>query len=134
MILSGRNGSVMYDPAGATPVEIISLNNFTLSQTTDRIDVTCFGDTNRVTIPGMADLSGTIGGFWNSAANASPIIFTAATATTPGKLKLIPNDTEATFYWQGLAWLDASITVPVNGAPTVTSNYSAAGPWSFNKT
>jgi len=131
MILSGRNGSVLYDPAGTTPVEVLSLNNWTLSTKTDRIDVTCFGDTNKVTIPGMKSVDGQVAGFWNSATGASPILFNAADATTPGKLKLVPNDTEPTFFWTGLAWLDAEITVPVNGAPTVTATYSAAGPWDF---
>ena len=60
-ILTGRYGQVMWDPTGATPgtpVEIASIKNFKLSLKTDKIDVTCFGDENKVYIPGMKDISG----------------------------------------------------------------------------
>jgi hypothetical protein len=132
MINSGRYGEVLYDPAGGTAtVKIIALNNWKLSNKTDRVEVTCFGDTNKVYVPGLKDISGTVGGFWDS---ADPTLFEAADAATPGKLKLVPNNTEATFYWQGLAYMDADIEVPVDGAPGVTGTFSAAGPWTFTNT
>jgi hypothetical protein len=53
MILSGRYGKVLYDPLGITPVEIASLNGFKLSLKTDYEDVTCFGDLNKVYVPGL---------------------------------------------------------------------------------
>lgn len=130
MIKSGRYGQVLYDPAGVapgTPVEIISLNNWKLSLKTDRIDVTCFGDENKVYVPGMKDVSGSVAGFWNSEELA---LFDAADAPTPGLLKLVPNNTEPTFFWTGLAYMDADIETPVDGAPAVSGTFSAAGPWS----
>ena len=54
-IISGRHGQVLWDPAGTTPVEIISLNAWTADFKTEYEDVTCFGDVNRVYIPGMKD-------------------------------------------------------------------------------
>jgi|SRR5215813_6518624 len=131
-IKTGRYGQVLYDPAGSTPVEVISLNAWTGEFKTEMQDVSCFGDANRVFVPGMKSASGTLGGFWNSAAGASPIIFAAADAETPGKLKLVPNSTESTFFWQGLAYLDASIDCSVTGAPTISSNWSAAGPFTMS--
>ena len=57
-IISGRNGQVLWDPAGTTPVEIISLNAWIADFKTEYEDVTCFGDVNRVYIPGMKDAGG----------------------------------------------------------------------------
>jgi len=128
-ILTGRYGQVLYDPAGVapgTPVEIISLNAWAASFKTDRIEVTCFGDVNKVYIPGMKDVSGTLGGFWNS---SETTLFDAADQDTPGLLKLVPNKNEATFFWSGLAYMDADIDCGVNDAPAVSGTWSAAGPW-----
>jgi len=127
MIKSGRYGQVLWDPTGAgTPAELASINAWTLSLATDRIEVTCFGDTNKVYVPGMKDVSGTVGGFWNSEDTA---LVEAADQETPGTLKLVPNDTEPTFFWSGLAYMDAEINCGVNEAPSLTGTWSAAGPW-----
>lgn len=123
MIKSGRNGQVLYDPAGTTPVALIALDSWKASFKTDYDEVTEFGASNKAWVPGMPDVGGTLSGFWNS---TNVVIFEAANATTPGKLKLIPNTTEATFFWSGLAYLDADIDCTVKGAPKVSSNWKAA--------
>ena len=128
-IKSGRYGEVYYDADGegtGTPKLILSLNKWAASFKTDHIEVTCFGDENKVYVPGMKDVSGTVNGFWNS---EDPTLFEAADAASPGTLKLVPNSTESTHFWSGLAYLDADIDVGVNEAPTVTGTFMAAGPW-----
>jgi hypothetical protein len=125
-ILSGRYGTIKYDPAGVTPVALVSLDKWKLSQKTNKIKVTCFGDGNQVYVPGLPDLSGTISGFWNS---SNVILFQAINAATPGKLALAPNNNEPTFGWSGLAYLDADIDCGVEAAPAVTGTFVAAGPW-----
>lgn len=128
-IKTGRYGQVLFDPdpAGAgTPVLIASLNKWALSLKTDHIEVTCFGDENKVYIPGMKDVSGTVNGFWNS---EDVTLFDAADAPTPGLLKLVPNSTESTFFWSGPAYMDADIDVGVSEAPAVTGTFMAAGTW-----
>jgi hypothetical protein len=127
-ILSGRYGKVLYDPAGTLPVEIVSISSWKMSQKTDKIDVTCFGDTNKVYVPGMKDTTGEFGGFWNS---AERVLWAAVDATTPGMLQLMPNSTEPTFFWEGLAYLDADIDTAVSEAPKITGTFSAAGPWTM---
>ena len=124
-IKTGRYGTVKYDPAGVTPVALISLNGWKLSLKTDYEDVTCFGDTNKVYVPGMRDISGELEGFWNS---TNVVIFDATEATTPGKLELAPNSTEPTFTFAGLAYLDADIDCSLK-APKVKSSFKAAGAW-----
>jgi hypothetical protein len=129
MILAGRWGQVLYDETGTgTPVEIASINKFKLSQKTDKLNVTCFGDPNKVYVPSLPDLSGTVSGFWNS---ADRTLFLAAFATAPGKLKLIPNENEPTFFWSGLAYLDAEIDTGVETAPALSGEFMAAGPWTM---
>lgn len=126
-ILSGRYGQVLYSATGTgTPVEIVSLNKWKASFKVDKLNVTCFGDTNKVYVPGIKDLDGSVSGFWNS---DELTLFHAADASTPGLMKLVPNSTEATFFWEGLAYLDAEIDCSVDGAPTVTGTIIPAGPW-----
>jgi hypothetical protein len=127
MILTGRYGEVWYAPAPSpgTLAKIASINTFKLDSKADYEDVTCFGDTNKVYIPGLIDMSGSFAGFWNS---ADLTLFEAAVATEPGTLKLVPNNTEPLFYWTGLAYLDASIECTLQ-APKVTGTFKAAASW-----
>jgi len=127
-IISGRNGQVLWDPAGTTAVEILSLNAWTADFKTEYEDVTCFGDVNRVYIPGMKDAGGTLSGFFNSAELA---LFEAAEQDTPGLLKLVPSSTEASFFWTGPAYMDASIDASLS-APKVSGTWKAAGPFLLN--
>lgn len=128
-IKSGRYGTIKYDPAGVTPVALVSLNKWKLSLKTDKLNVTCFGDTNKVYVPGLRDISGSVSGFWNS---TNVVLFDATEATTPGLLELAPNSTEPTFTFNGLAYLDADIDTAVEGAPAVSGSFMAAGPWAMN--
>ena len=125
-IKTGRYGKVSWDPAGGTALtEIISLNTWTLNQETEMEDVSCFSDTNRVYVPGLKDLKGDLGGFWNS---AELTLWKAADSGTPGTLSLQPNSTEPGFKWQGLAYMNASIDCSLS-APKVTGTWAAAGSW-----
>jgi hypothetical protein len=125
-IKTGRYGKVSWDPAGGTAlVQIISINTWTASFKTEFEDVSCFGDTNKVYIPGLMDIKGDFEGFWNSAELA---LFKAAMSPTPGTLQLMPNTTEPSFYWQGLAYMGADIDCSLS-APKVSAEFVAAGSW-----
>jgi hypothetical protein len=126
MIKTGRYGKVSWDPAGgAALAEIVSINTWQGNFATEYEDVTCFGDTNKVWIPGLMNIEGTFGGFWNS---AELTLFAAAMSPTPGMLQLMPNETEPAFFWQGLAYMDASIDCSLT-APKVTGTFKAGGAW-----
>jgi len=130
VIKTGRYGKVLYDPAGVAPptAQIVALNGWKLSQKMGKTKVTCFGDTNEVYVPGLPDVSGSVKGFWDSTERA---LFDAATAETPGMLQLVPNTTEPTFFWSGLAYLSADIDTTVDGAPAVAGDFMAGGPWTM---
>ena len=128
-ILTGRYGTVKWDAGPASPVnptEIISLNAWKLSLKTDYEDVSCFGDDNKVYVPDLRDISGSVGGFWNS---ASTVLIAASNQATPGYLELAPNSTEASFIFGGLAYMDADIDCSVKGAPKLSGTFKAAGSW-----
>jgi hypothetical protein len=134
-IKSGRNGEVKWDPTGVggvTAVSVISLNNFTVSMATPRVDVTCFLDTNAVFVPGLPAIDGKVAGYYNSADLA---LIEATRLTVPGWLELIPDKTDPTapapLKWSGLAYLDAEVDTSVNDAPKLTGTFSAAGPWTI---
>jgi hypothetical protein len=126
-IKTGRYGKVSWDPlGGAALVQIISINTWTGSFKNEYEDVSCFGDTNRVYIPGLMNIEGNFSGFWNSSELA---LFKAAMQPTPGMLQLMPNTTEPTYFWQGLAYMGADIDCSLS-APKVSAEFKAAASWS----
>jgi hypothetical protein len=91
--------------------------------------VTCFLDENKVYVPGLKDISGSLAGFYDSTNLA---LYEAADQEDPGFLELIPNTTEAaTLKWAGLGYLDSDIDTAVDGAPAVSGTFVAAGPWTI---
>lgn len=136
MIKTGRYGQIKYDPSGISPSNTVSsLNTWKLSQKTDKINVTCFGDNNKKYVQGLKDISGSVGGFWDS---NELTLFEAVDAADPGLLELIPNYNDGAGSplvvpaFSGLAYLDVDIDTEVEGAPKITGSFVAAGDWSLN--
>ena len=111
---------------GTPPVLVASLNKWSLDLATDKSDVTCFGDTNKVYVQGLPDLKGSVAGVFDDQEDA---LFVAADATVPVDLELMPVSSVATIKWAGPAWLDAAIDCPANGPVTVSGDIVAAGAW-----
>jgi hypothetical protein len=133
MIRAGRDGLVKWDPTGgASGVALVSIKSWTLSLATEKINVTCFQDTNRVYIPGMRDISGSLAGFWNS---DDMSLIEATALTEPGMLDLIPHtsdpDALGAHKFSGLAYMDAELDTDVEGAPALSGTFMAAGPWTL---
>lgn len=129
-IQPGRTGKVLYDPTGAggaTLVELASINAFTLDASTEMEDVSCYGNLNRVYLPGLRDTQGTFSGFFNA---DDLTLWEATVATTAGLLELRPNSTDTAAKWSGKAWLDASIDASLS-APKVSSKFFAADTWTY---
>jgi hypothetical protein len=128
----GYKGEVAMDETGAipgTPVVIASLNGWTLDMARDRVDVTAFGDTNKVYVQGLSDIKGTVKGWWE--AIASRPLIDVAMGDAAVTLKLTPSTLDATTFFQGLAYLDASVEVAADGAVSISGSFGAAGPWSL---
>lgn len=125
--IHGKRGSVLMDPTGGvTVVAVANLNEWTLDMKKDRVDVTAMGDTNKQSVLGLADFSGTLAGFWDATAVT---LMDAIMADIAVKLHLVPDTAAATFLWKGLAYLDGNINVSATGAVTIGASFVAAGPW-----
>lgn len=127
--IHGNRGQVKMDPAGgSTLVTVASLNEWNLDLAKDRVDVTCFGDTNKVKVTGLPDYSGTFGGFWD-ASTTPAAIFDVIFGTVAPMLALIPDTLAPTFLFKGLANLDGNIKVSATGAVSIGGKFDAAGAW-----
>lgn len=127
-VYAGRKGMVYLSTTAAGAASaVLSLTQWTLDQTTDKIPVTAFGDANKTYVQGLKDVTGAFSGFFNDA-ETKP--FTAADSADGCKLYLYPSTDAPTIYWYGPAWLDASIETTVDGAITLSGNFAANGAWS----
>jgi hypothetical protein len=133
MRIHGKNGQVLMDETGGspyTPTALGDMDAFTLDMTTDRAEVTAFGDTNKQRVMGLPDFSGTLGFLWNS--QSSPRFFGVVLGGEPAFLRLVPNRLESAFNFQGLANIDGSINVNAKGEVRGTGKWDAAGNWEMN--
>jgi len=122
---------MLMDPTGgATAVAVADINSWTLNLARDTADVTAFQDTNKQYVTGLPDIKGTYGGWYNSV--SYQVIFDAALGNIAVMLKLEPSSLDATNFFTGLAYIDAAINVPANGAVSISGNFVGAGPWTVN--
>jgi hypothetical protein len=131
MINTGRYGTVklaVTPGSPEAPTEILSLNAWKLSLKTAKEDITCFQDPNKVYVPGIPDVSGSLGGLFNS---SELRLVAAANANVPGFLQL-GNDSvgDPTILFSGLAWMDCDIDCSL-AAPKITGTFMAGGPWTL---
>jgi hypothetical protein len=123
----GQSGRVYLSTTGAgTAVLAVNLTNWSISQPTDRVEVTSFEDTNKVYVQGKRDISGELAGYWDDLDDA---LFDASESTTPVKMYLYPSADKPTVYWYGTAWLDASIETGIDQAVTIKGSFAAATSW-----
>lgn len=129
---AGKAGQVNMAIESSTGVAtiVLSLNAWTLDRSSDTFETTSFGDTNKTFVQGLPNLTGTLSGVWNDA-ETKPMA--GAISSNGVKLYLYPDITNSpTKYAYGIAWLSAAIEAPVNGAVTLSANFSAANSWYVN--
>lgn len=127
--MAGDRGQIKLDPTGGTSVvTVASLNKWSLNMSKGMYDVTSFNDPNKVYVPGLPDISGSLSGFWDA---TDRTLFTVALGVVAAFLNLIPTTLAPTYLFKGLAWLDCSIDVGSGGAVTIKGSFKAAGPWSM---
>lgn len=124
---AGKTGLVYLSTSGTgAATSIAQLTNWTLDMTTDKLDTTCFGDTNKTYVASWKDIKGTFKGLWN---DASDDIFTASDSSDGAKVYLYPASTAITKYFYGPAWVDASVQNDVNGRVEISGEFAANGAW-----
>ena len=106
---------------------IVAQATWTLDKSTQKVDVTEFGDTNMVSVQGLPAVKGTLTGFWDS----SDLTFLAASENATGaSIVLYPSSLAGGVYHYGPAWLDYKMEVDVKGAVKVSGSFEANGSWS----
>jgi len=122
--IHGRNGRIYAGITSAGTAEPIAyLNQWTLSFSVDKAEVTSFGDTTKVYVAGLPDAQGTIAGFYD---NATAQLYTAATDGVARKFYLYPDTTTTSQYWFGTAIFDLDIDGSVDGPVAISGSWAAA--------
>lgn len=126
-VYAGRKGVIYMSTTGSgVATNVIKLTHWTLDQSTDKIDVTSFGDANKTYVIGLKDVKGTFAGFFDDT-EAKP--FQAADSTDGVKLYLYPSADAPTKFWSGPAWLDVSIDTGVAATVSISGSFAANGAW-----
>jgi hypothetical protein len=126
-VYHGRRGVVYISTTGSGAASLVlSLTDWSLDMSTDTVEVTSFGDTNKTYVQGLADINGSFSGFWNDAEDK---LFTAAQSTDGCKIYLYPSADATSKYFYGPAWLSVSVSTGVGDAVKVTGNFLANGTW-----
>lgn len=106
--------------AEASPVAFQA--EWQINFTTQKIDVTAFGDTNKVTVGGLPAADGSFSGFYD---DSTAQTYTAATDGVARKFYLYPNISTVQYFF-GTVNPDASFGSSVSGAITISSQWEAA--------
>jgi len=109
--------------SGGTAEPVAFQAEWAINFSTPKIDVTAFGDTNKVTVNGLPEATGTFSGFYD---DATAQTYTAAIDGVARKFYLYTNTTTNTQYFFGTINVDASFSSSVSGATTVSAAWEAA--------
>lgn len=122
--ISGKNGRLYANiTSGGTAEPIAFVNQFSLNFSTDKQDVTAFGDTNKVYVSGYSDATGDFAGFYD---DATAQLYTAAVDGVARKFYFYPDSTAATKYFFGTAIFDFSVTEQIGGGVAISGSWAAA--------
>lgn len=128
---AGKTGvAYIGNAGGAAATSVVGLSKWSLDQTTEKIEVTAFGDANKQYVIGLPDVKISLSGFWDD--TSSDTIFQAAASAQTGaavNVYLYPTSLRTNKYWYGTAWIDAQIDADVKDAVKVSLNGVAGGTW-----
>lgn len=123
----GRKGVIYLSTSGTgTATSVIALTSWSLDRTADRVDVTAFGDSNKVYVQGLPDVSGEFSGWWDETESK---IYQGSDSSDGVKIYLYPSSDAPSKYLYGPAWLSYSIEAAVDGAVKVSAQFAAKGAW-----
>ena len=122
--IHGRNGRVYMNIAsGGTAEPVAFLSSWSINFSTDKQDVTAFGDSNHIYVAGLPDAQGEFGGFYD---DATAQVFTAAGDGIARKFYLYPSTLTPGQYFWGTILPDFQVSGEVDGAVEMQSAWNAA--------
>lgn len=123
--IHGRRGRVYMgivdDTVDAEPITF--LNSWSLNFTTEKAEVTAFGDNNKVYVAGLPDASGEFSGFYDDSTNQT---YTAAVDGKARKFYLYPSTSDNTKYFFGTILPDFSANASVSDSAQISASWNAA--------
>lgn len=123
--IHGRRGRIYMgiasDTSEAEPLPFLA--SWSINFTTEKSEVTAFGDENKVYVAGLPDASGEFSGFYDDATDQT---YQAAVDGLPRKFYLYPNTTKTTQYFFGTILPDFSVNANVGGPVEVSASWNAA--------
>lgn len=122
--IHGRNGRLYCAIASGGSAEPIAfLNQWGIEFAVDDVEVTSFGDSNKVYVAGLPNAEGSFGGFYD---DSTAQMYTAAVDGVARKFYLYPNLSTPGQYWFGTGIFDFSVESGVGDAVTISGNFKAA--------
>jgi hypothetical protein len=77
----------------------------------------------------LPDIQGDLEGVWDEL--SSPDFLRVALGDVPVLLELLPSTITPTYFFTGLAYIDAGLDCAADGAVTMKGSFVAAGPWTL---
>lgn len=122
--LAGRNAVIYFGATTAAAASPLTFGaKYSLNFTTNKIDVTAFGDRGKVVVAGLAAQSGDMTGWFD---DATAQTYTAAVDGLARKLYIYPSSLSTGIYFFGTVFADFSSDSTVDGAATFSSSFEAA--------
>lgn len=122
--IHGRNGRVyMALASGGTAEPVAFLSGWSINFAVDKVDVTSFGDPNKIYVAGLPDASGDFAGFYD---DATTQVYTAASDGIARKFYLYPSTLTTSQYWFGTIFPDFKVQAGVAAAVEISSSWNAA--------
>jgi hypothetical protein len=109
--------------SGGTAEPVAFVSSWSLNFSTDKANVTAFGDSNMVYVAGLPDASGEFSGFYD---DATAQVFTAAGDGVARKFYLYPSSLTPGQYFWGTILPDFSASASIDGATEMQSSWNAA--------
>lgn len=122
--LAGRNGRVyMALASGGVAAPVAFQASWSINFTTNKIDVTVMGDSNKTYVSGLPDAQGQFAGFYD---DSTVQTYTAATDGVARAFYLYPTINNTGQYFFGTILPDMTIDSGVDGAIAVSASWAAA--------
>jgi hypothetical protein len=123
---AGRNAAIYIDmsAAGTGSASPVSMKNkWTIDQSSDRYDVTAFGDANKISVPGVPGASGSFSGYWD----ADDTTVTNLIGSSVARKMYVYFDrlNNPTKYFYTTAFFDLTFETGVDSAGQISANWEA---------
>jgi hypothetical protein len=124
--LHGKNGAIYITGPKGSGTKVANKTAWTLNLSRDRVDATVFGDTNKTSLVGLRDISGTFDGLLDVSGD---LLLTATTQAEQALYLYADDGTTPVLVGSGTAFIDAVVNASNADAVKISGNFFAQGAW-----